>query len=120
MPYKDPSAQREYQRQWKAARRAEYLADKACVICSSRDRMEIDHIDKTAKVSHRIWTWSEVRRKAELAKCQVLCHDHHLEKTLAERPKAQHGSGAMYQKPNRCRCPECRAWKAVSDKKYRG
>lgn len=84
MAYSDPERQREYQRLWMAERRAEYLADKRCVKCGSTEELEIDHIDSTKKVDHRIWSWSKERREVELKKCQVLCARHHLEKTCAE------------------------------------
>ena len=80
-------AQREYQRKWKARRRAEWFSDKSCVKCGSTDRMEIDHIDPATKVHHQVWTWAKQRRDAELKKCQVLCHKHHLEKTKVDMKK---------------------------------
>ena len=70
-------AKRSYQRKWVARRRAMWFAGKSCVICGSRDSLELDHIDPTQKVTNRIWSWSEARRQAELDKCQVLCHDCH-------------------------------------------
>lgn len=82
MPYADPDAQRQYQREWKARRRRDWFADKACARCGSRDDLEVDHLDPNTKVAHSVWSWSKARRETELAKCQVLCHDHHLQKTL--------------------------------------
>jgi hypothetical protein len=72
---------RDYQKKWIARRRAEWFKDKKCVKCGSTDRLEIDHIDPKTKVSHTVWSWAKTRREAELAKCQVLCYEHHLEKT---------------------------------------
>lgn len=77
--------------------------------CGSWDELEIDHIDPSQKVDHNVFSWSQERRDAELAKCQVLCSKHHLEKTIAAAPKTDHGRGWMYQKG--CRCEPCRAWK---------
>lgn len=119
MPYADKEQQREYQRNWIAQRRTAFFADKSCVKCGSRDRLEIDHIDSNQKVDHRIWSWSDERRNAELTKCQVLCFAHHREKTWEiDRERAEHGTGARYQNYS-CRCEECRAWKRQSDAKYR-
>lgn len=73
-----------YQKSWLAARRAAYFSDKQCVRCSSTTRLELDHIDPTTKVSSRIWSWKESRRLAELAKCQVLCHRCHKDKSAGE------------------------------------
>lgn len=74
---------REYQREWLANRRANFFADKACVRCGSAEQLELDHIDPEQKVSHRIWSWSQERRDAEIAKCQVLCAECHKAKSAA-------------------------------------
>ena len=105
---------RDYQRQWVARRRAEFFAGKACVRCGSQERLELDHIDPKLKVAHQIWSWSEVRQAEEIAKCQVLCHDCHLQKTGEDfgwgtRP---HGTLTSYKRYG-CRCAECRAANAT-------
>jgi hypothetical protein len=95
MPYKDPERQREYMRQWVASRRAEWLAmNGPCVDCKSWADLEVDHVDASAKVTHRVWSWSKVRREAELAKCVVRCTSCHQKKTLAagEVPRGE-GNG---------------------------
>lgn len=98
-----------YKREWVAARRADWMAGKSCVTCGSTESLEVDHIDPTQKVAHRIWSWAIPRRDAELAKCQVLCKAHHLEKTLAQRPKPEHGTVSRYSsKVHKCRCDLCR------------
>lgn len=108
MPYKDPEKQREYMRNWIANRRAEFFKDKVCERCGSKEYLELDHKDRTQKVTHRIWSWSKDRREAELSKCQVLCHDCHLTKTLLEdeRPRRQHGTRSCYLAG--CKRDECR------------
>lgn len=85
MPYKDLQAKRDYQRIWIANRRADYLKDKSCINCGSTEFLEIDHIEPDEKISHKVFSWSEARRAAELAKCQILCNMCHMEKTLSER-----------------------------------
>lgn len=63
-------------------RRKEYFdINGPCVRCGSFDNLELDHIDPTEKEDHKVWSWSEERRRIELAKCQVLCESCHLEKT---------------------------------------
>lgn len=84
MPIKDPELKRKYHREWMAKRRAEYFKDKYCVQCNSTQNLELDHIDRKTKEHHAIWSWSQVRREAELAKCQVLCRECHLQKTKKE------------------------------------
>lgn len=92
------------------ARREKWIADNGpCRMCESDDRLEVDHIDPSLKVSHRIWSWSEAKMFQELAKCQVLCRKCHEEKTARENIKRNpptHGSGLMYRKYG-CRCEEC-------------
>lgn len=70
MPFVNAEKQRAYVRTWTAKRRAEWLADKACVACGATEQLEVDHIDPAAKSSHRIWSWTKERRDAELAKCR--------------------------------------------------
>jgi len=37
MPYKNKLLQREYQREWKAKRRAAFFAGKKCIHCGKKD-----------------------------------------------------------------------------------
>lgn len=78
-----------YQKMWIAKRKADWFADKCCVICGSTEDLELDHIDPNTKNLKRIgdiiWHWSEERRNAELAKCQVLCEVCHKEKSAKHR-----------------------------------
>jgi hypothetical protein len=85
------------------------MAGKSCVICGTTQDLEVDHIDPEMKVAHRIWSWAIPRRNAELAKCQVLCKAHHLEKTLAQRPTPEHGTISRYtSKIHKCRRDLCK------------
>lgn len=105
-------------RLWRAGRRNEYLKDKCCVVCGSIDRLEIDHINPDEKISHNIWSWSKDRREAELAKCQVLCFGHHLEKTQKWwESKKVHGLN-MYERHG-CRCEICRQAKSEKNAQRR-
>lgn len=81
MPYKDLTQQRAYQLKWMHARRRQRLAGLICVRCGSSEDIEIDHIDPSKKVSHRIWSWKEKRYQAEIKKCQPLCGACHKAKT---------------------------------------
>lgn len=92
MPYTDATAQRTYQAQWRARRRAEWFSENGpCVDCKSWDALELDHWDASTKISHRVWTWSSARRDAELAKCEVRCAPCHKLKTveMMEKPRGQ-------------------------------
>lgn len=115
MPMGSKEEQREYQRLWRRARRNKYLAvhGNKCRLCESQEDMEFDHIDRSKKVDHNIWSWTEDRIVEELSKCQLLCHRCHLEKTKKELYlERQHGTVCMY-KGGGCRCSLCR--KAHSD-----
>ncbi|AVI04753.1 HNH endonuclease [Mycobacterium phage LifeSavor] len=117
MPMATKEARREYQRQWIAKRRADFFADKRCVKCGSTEELNLDHIDPTKKVSHNIWSWSQVRRDAEIAKCQVLCLPCHKDKTAADRKyKRLHGHVGTYDRWG-CRCGLCKAAKRVKNAK---
>ena len=84
MPMATKEAQREYQRKWMARRRKEWLdANGPCVECGSEENLQVDHINPEDKVEHKVWSWAEGRRLAELAKCQVLCLPCHQAKTSA-------------------------------------
>jgi hypothetical protein len=83
MPYSNLSIQRNYQRQWMAARRQTALDARgnACQRCRATDRLEFHHRDPSEKVSHRIFSrrWEVIHQ--ELAKCDLLCSTCHLEYT---------------------------------------
>lgn len=92
--------QRRYQREWVARRRAAWFSDKVCVDCASREDLELDHVDPSTKVSNSIWSWSQVRRDSEIAKCVVRCRACHLNKTIdnaegSRAPGAFHGSSKL-------------------------
>lgn len=96
-------------RKWTAKNRADYMVGKFCVHCGSTNSLEVDHVDPEQKVSHRIWSWSAARRTAELAKCQILCTDCHLTKTLEQRKIPEHGTVSRYSGKQKCRCEPCKA-----------
>lgn len=100
---------REYQRKWVATRRAEYLADKRCVVCGSINELEIDHIDRTTKKYNPAALWgmsnTNPNKIAELKKCQVLCAVHHKEKTKAELNRLRTHGRTMYRYG--CKCEIC-------------
>ena len=92
MPYKNKSDyntwMRRNQRKVKARNRAEaveMLGGKCNhVDCNETENLHFDHVIRADKLDHRIWSWSRARRLAEIAKCQLLCEYHHVEKTMME------------------------------------
>lgn len=124
MPYKDTNTQRAYQREWVQNRRQAWLSEHGpCVECGSTKQLEIHHKDKSTKINHRLWSWQESRRNAELEKCEVLCKPCHDRKTSESRGIPPHGTNSRYTSSNlitRCRCPACReAHRIANCKKYR-
>lgn len=101
------------------SRRIAFFLDHPCVQCgeSRWDRLELDHIDPERKVGHRIWSWSEERRNAELANCQALCRPCHRKKTneylktLYRKPEL-HGRADTQRFKKGCHCAECDALRA--------
>lgn len=121
MPYADRTKQREYLRKWIAARRKTFFCGKKCANCNSKENLELDHKDPKTKVDHKVWSWSETRRLAELAKCQVLCRKCHRAKTEADAYlKPPHGTVARYVSHRwKCNCQLCRNAYAAARRVYR-
>lgn len=63
----------------------EHLGAK-CAVCDTEENLHIDHKDPSTKEFCVLSNWaiSWERLVAELDKCQLLCADHHLEKSMAE------------------------------------
>lgn len=121
MGYKNKEKQRAFGLAWLQKRRMDWFSKNGpCVRCGSWLDLELDHIDPSLKVSHRVWSWTETKRNMELAKCQVLCQVCHLAKTIKERAVEHiHGTTGMY-KTERCRCVLCRKANAIYEAKRRG
>ena len=88
---KSVNASNAYSREWTARRRAEFFSDKRCIACGSVENLELDHIDPSTKVAKVHFNWSQERRDAEIAKCQVLCHDCHIKKTSDNKENTKLG-----------------------------
>lgn len=75
---------KDYQRKWIARRRSKWIEENGpCVKCGSYNNLEVDHVNPEEKEYNisQIWSRKEEIRDKELAKCQVLCHDCHKEKS---------------------------------------
>ncbi len=81
-----------------------------CVVCGSKENLEMDHKDRTQRAAN----FDEIRGRSlayflqEVDKCQLLCEEHHIGKTLEERGQRRvtHGDLGMYQHHG-CRCEAC-------------
>ena len=85
-----------------------------CVVCGTNKNLEFDHIDRNNvgfRIGANLWK-KDSDLIEELKKCQLLCREHHLEKTNFElnRDNRHHGSASMYSNHG-CRCIMCtEAW----------
>lgn len=84
----------------KRRRDAWMLSNGPCRRCGGSDRLQLDHINPRAKVSHDIWLWGKERREAELTKCQVLCTPCHAKKTRPSQQAAGKKRRGMKQERN--------------------
>ncbi len=86
--YKTREGYNAYHREYKARHRREAVAMLGGVCahpdCEETETLQFDHINPDKKTCHRIWSWSRARRLAEIAKCQLLCYYHHVEKHVNE------------------------------------
>lgn len=117
----------EYQKQHRIkyrARAVDYLGGK-CSQCESVTNLDFDHLnpaDKVLEISVAIvagWSWQNLL--LELDKCQLLCKEHHIQKSQSDGSFGgipwnktlivKHGTAVMYLKPYCCRCNICRAWR---------
>lgn len=100
----------EYSLEQYRLRRAEAieLLGGKCVVCEQTIDLELDHIDPTTKSFSigSLWSISKERYLEELAKCQLLCSKHHLEKTRKEQ-SVEHGQGKWGKR--HCPCDLCAA-----------
>lgn len=85
-----------------------------CCKCGSTESLEIDHKDPEQKVSHRIFSWAVPRIEEELAKCQLLCKQCHIEKTNDDVHGGHNRHGTVYHYKKGCRCDLCREAKRKS------
>lgn len=66
----------------------------ACVICGTTNNLDFDHVDPTTKLFTISSGLSRTESVfwAEVAKCQLLCRPHHVEKSSSEISEAQLGN----------------------------
>lgn len=90
--------------------------------CGSTDRLEIDHKDWSQKAftlsgKDLDQAWNKI--VVEVEKCQLLCHEHHRAKTIAEGRTGgghnriedpKHGTWVMYTR-EKCKCEICKQWR---------
>lgn len=125
MPYQDYNKRMaEYMLRRYHQRREEAfkLLGGKCQVCGTTENLEIDHVNADEKeiALNKMWAIAKERFLKELAKCQLLCKEHHEEKSIADRgfqkAKGTHGTVSSYK---HCKCGLCReAWNKHS-REYR-
>jgi 5-methylcytosine-specific restriction endonuclease McrA len=115
---------KEYQRQYQLAKYRRWMKEAReklggrCVICGTTENLEFDHIDPgTKSFSLGGRRPNRAAWDTEVAKCQLLCYEHHKEKTSREQRKEVHGTWGMYKK--KCRCEECREFVRTYMREYK-
>lgn len=114
---------KEYQKKWLRKRRQDWIdINGPCKHCGTWENLEVDHIKREDKTMHTASIWSKRQevRELELSKCQVLCRECHLKKTIEESnyPGIIHGSTRGYDHYG-CRCEECKLTKRKRSMKLR-
>lgn len=104
------------------------LVGTTCKVCGASENLQIDHIDPASKSFNiaKFWGRKWEFLLPELLKCQTLCKDHHLEKSISNKElgggqnrltDADHGSVWGYTGPRKCRCELCKSAKREYEKK---
>lgn len=110
---------REYGKKWYieviAPRRVKWFEENGpCACCGSWEHLELDHVDRTTKVHHAVWTWSEQRRAEELLKCQPLCYSCHKKKSVKECfEDGIYGARKKEIVEGKAWCGSCESWLVV-------
>lgn len=93
-----------------------------CAVCGKTEDLHIDHVEKDKKafaISHKMSIKNNVE---ELKKCQLLCSEHHHEKTAQENRGITHGKTTAWMR-YKCRCDICevarRKWYLERNRKRR-
>ena len=112
---------------WRKRRvEAELFLGGKCVICGVSEDLEFDHINPATKLYTiaKASSFSEKRFWEEVKKCQLLCKEHHYEKSRINKDyrgghnkilDPQHGTSIMYNR-EKCKCDLCKDWKRKSRK----
>lgn len=75
MPFKDPEKQAKFQNEWMKKRRLDWIAQNGPCACGSADGLRVVHVNPDTRKTSQVWSWSEERRNAELAKCKAMCRE---------------------------------------------
>ena len=85
-----------------------------CIVCATTEDLEFDHIEASKKeynISKILSTGSETKVEYEMAKCQLLCKEHHLDKSFREGDMKIVGHGEGLTGKRNCYCDLCKPLK---------
>ena len=114
---------REYMRRYREGliEEAKVMLGGRCVRCGMTEGLEFDHIDRSTKsfVIGGAKVASRRRIMNEARKCQLLCREHHLEKSheVGDLPQSSHGTNSKYT--HGCRCAPCTTAHREAMREYR-
>jgi hypothetical protein len=108
---------RDYQKKKYVERKDIYIQKLGgkCVLCSSTESLEFDHVDATTKsftFTTKIATLSIEKLNLEAEKLQLLCNKCHKEKTATSSDDGSVGHGQGSSGKRNCPCAPCKAKKA--------
>lgn len=120
MAYKYRLANTIYKREWMRDRRANFLADKKCVVCGQKKNLIIDWGKNRQKDGHKInWSANPYRLEEVLKDAKIYCRKHFDEEVRKKRKtELVHGTLKGY-KTHRCRCRPCTDASSLYSRRYR-
>ena len=92
-----------------------------CNKCNCTENLQVDHIDYKNKTFgiDQLWKASEKRFWEEVKKCQLLCKNCHIEKTILERGnKLARGTHGTLSSLRYCKCNLCKEAKSKWMREY--
>lgn len=102
---------------WQTRRRLAWIAAHGpCKFCGSEEDLQVDHIDRTLKITNSIWGWNYQKLAEELKNCQVLCRKCNLQKYHDEMGWPTHGASG-YRRG--CRCDICRRGNTLKGRRWK-
>lgn len=85
------------------------LLGSKCVKCGSKENLEFDHKDPKLKILDLTARWGTKIEKllTEINKCQLLCRECHIQKSISEAVIIEHGTENTWKR-HKCRCSLCK------------
>ena len=93
-----------------------------CEVCGTTEKLEFDHVNSSEKsydIAKILKSGNEAMVSAEMAKCHLLCKEHHLEKSRVhgDMRQVEHGGGVSGKRG--CSCDLCKPAKSAYMKEWK-